>query len=97
MKTQKYSVRLDFRVTPEQKITIEKNAKSSGQTVSKYLRKMVIEKQPTFLSEDDRKELKELKQIGLEIKRTLNLYHEKRLENSSFLSKLRNFVTKIQD
>lgn len=96
MKQKIYTTQLSFKLSPEEKIRLKKNAEKCGLGVSKFIRKSTIENDPTFLSDDDRKELAELKALALEIKRTLNLYHEKRTEASPFLKKLRSFVIKIK-
>lgn len=85
---------MSFKISPEEKIKLQENAKKCGLGISKYIRKCTLENNPKFLSENDRKELDELKRHALEIKRTLNLYHEKRTETSPFLQKIRGFVLK---
>ena len=47
------------------------------------------------LNQEEKKELKILIKIGNEIKRSLNLYHEKRQEYEPFLFRSKNFRKKI--
>lgn len=96
MKQKIYTTQLSFKLSPEEKLKLKENAKKCGLGISKYIRKCTIENEPKFLSDEDRKELAELKNQALEIKRTLNLYHEKRAETSPFLQKLRGFVVKLK-
>jgi len=95
MKQQKNNHSIIFRLTQEEKEKLKANAKKCGLSVSKFIRKQSIETSPNFLSQEDRNELQELKKIAIEINRTLNLYHEKRLEHSPFFKRVRKFVSKI--
>ena len=95
MKQQNYNQSIIFRLTEEEKEKLKENAKKCGLSVSKFIRKQSIETSPNFLSLEDRNELQELKKIALEINRTLNLYHEKRIEHSPFFKRVRKFISKI--
>lgn len=91
----KYTEQINIRITAEQLKSLKKNAHRCGLSVSKYVRKISTEKDPRFLSKEDRNEIQELKSVGLEIKRTLNLYHKKRSAYAPFLAKLRSTINKV--
>jgi hypothetical protein len=97
MKQKIYSTQLSFKLSPEEKLKLKQNAKKCGLGISKYIRKCSIENNPRFLSDEDRLELSELKAHALEIKRALNLHHEKRKETSPFLKRLRSFIINAKD
>ena len=86
---------IPIRVSILEKEKIEKNAKKCGLDLSKYIRKQCIENSPVFIPKEVRDEMKELKKIGLEITRTLNLYHKKRKKYSFFHDSLRRINAKI--
>lgn len=96
MKNKKYTEQINIRLTNNQLKSLNSKAEKCGLSNSNYLRKILFEKEPKFLSVEDRKEIDELKKIGLEMNRTLNLYHEKRTEHSPFFMKLRNVVSKFK-
>lgn len=94
MNVNNYTSAIIFRVTETEKLKIKRNAQKCGLNISNFIRKKTLESSPIFLSESDRKEILELKKVGLEMNRTLNLYHEKRTEHSPFFKKLRKVISK---
>jgi len=95
MNKSKYNQQVNIRVTGDQLKVLKLQAKLCGLSVSKYIRKISTEKNPRFLSDNDRQEIKELKNVGLEIKRALNLYHEKRSDYVPFLKQFRDTISKF--
>lgn len=87
---------IHVRITSIEKQKIKQHASNTGLKLSQFIRKTLLEKEPVFLSEENRKEIYELKKIGLEMNRTLNLYHEKRTEHSPFFMKLRKVISKYK-
>lgn len=82
--------RIYFRATEEDKVKLQNRAECFGISLSRFIMKMCLEKDPIFLSDEGRKEIRELRMETNKIIRTLNLYHEKKNENSHFLSRVRN-------
>lgn len=72
------TIQINFRLSLEEKELLYKRAVNSGMKLSKYLRRVAIEKDPVFIPESDREILRELLRAAFEIKRALNKYHEAR-------------------
>lgn len=84
-----------LRVTEEEKKRIHNFAKQCGITVSDFIRRNTLERNPTFLNEDDRKQISELKTKLIELIRIGNLYHEQREQNRSFIDKVKTIIRKL--
>lgn len=69
---------INFRLSQEEKDLLKKRASNSGMKLSRYIRRVAIEKDPVFIPESDREILRELLRAAFEIKRSLNKYHEAR-------------------
>ena len=79
----KKTLQLNIRLSPEEKKKLQDLAANTGNKLSRYLRKITLEKDPVFMCEQDRKMLQELHRAAFEIKRALNKYHEARTPDLS--------------
>ena len=95
MRAKKYTTQINIKVTIEEKEKLKLKAENCGISQSDFIRKMALESNPVFLSQEIRDEVSELKKHALEIKRTLNLYHEKRKEYAPFLQGVRSIIKKV--
>ena len=85
---------LKFRVTKEEKEIIKRMADETGLNLSNYIRRILLDKRPSFLSKEERDELFVLRDKAIEITRTLNLYHEQRKEHTPFLHGVKKYLKK---
>lgn len=88
--------RIYIRVTLEQKNKLQERATYFNLSITKFILKMCLEKDPILLNNEGQKELKDLRLESNQIIRSLNLYHEKRAEHSGYLSKVRNFFKRTK-
>lgn len=88
--------RIEIRLTQEEKKVLLKYSSECGLTISKFLIKSCLERQPQFLNEQDRTELKELKALAIHLINLGNLYHEKRTENKTVLTSIKSFLKKFK-
>jgi uncharacterized protein (DUF1778 family) len=88
--------RIYFRATEEDKIKLQNRAKYFGVSMSKFIMKICLEKDPILLSDEGRKEIRELRSETNQVIRTLNLYHEKKSENSEYLSRVRKLYKRAK-
>lgn len=72
------TLQINFRLSQEEKDLLLRRASNSGMKLSRYIRRVTIEKDPVFMPESDREILRELLRAAFEIKRSLNRYHEAR-------------------
>lgn len=81
-----------IRVSDDEKNHLQESAIKCGVTVSEYVRRNVLYKNPTFLSTEERKELKEVKSKLIEIIRIGNLYHDLRKKNLNVVAKTKAII-----
>ncbi|MEY3500941.1 MAG: hypothetical protein RL308_2610 [Bacteroidota bacterium] len=96
-KNLKRRIQINIRFTLEEKNKLQQLAINSGLKLSRYLRKIALEKDPVFMPEQDRKMLQELLRAAFEIKRALNKYHEARTPDlNEYYQTIREFNERIK-
>ena len=96
-KNLKRTIQINIRLTLEEKNKLQQLAINSGHKLSRYLRKITLEKDPVFMPEQDRKMLQELLRAAFEIKRALNKYHEARTPDlNEYYQTIREFNERIK-
>lgn|GEM_PF-3120290 len=85
-----------IRVDDDEKNKIKKSADSCGLTISEFIRKSVLYKNPIFLSEDDRLEINDLKTELIKVIRVGNLYHDLRKQNQTIVGRVKSFLKKVR-
>lgn len=96
-KNLKRRIQINIRLTLEEKNKLQQLAINSGLKLSRYLRRITLEKDPVFMPEQDRKMLQELLQAAFEIKRALNKYHEARTPDlNEYYQTIREFNARIK-
>lgn len=84
-----------IRVSDDEKNKIKKSADSCGLTISDFIRKNVLHKNPVFLSENDRLEIHQLKSDLINVIRIGNLYHDLRKQNQTIVGRVKSLIKKI--
>jgi len=93
---EKKTCRIYIRVTEDQKKKLQSRADVFNLSLTKFITKTCLEKDPVFLNNEGQKELKQLRLEANQIIRTLNLYHEKKSEHAGYLSRVRNFFKRAK-
>jgi hypothetical protein len=87
------SKKLSFRVTPTELKRIEQRAEKANLDISKYIRKMVLNKE-VIVIEDLKPFVKELKSIGNNLNQAVTLAHMGKINNIN-IAPLSKEMTKI--
>jgi hypothetical protein len=90
------TVKIELRISPEEKEQIRQLANSANLKIGEYIRKICLNKQPQFLSIKEQEELNELRKELFRLIQIGNLYHEHRTkEYYSLVEKTKSFYNKI--
>lgn len=89
--------RIDLRLEPEEKDKIKQRSKDAGLTISEYVRRCSLNDHPKFLSDEDRKDMTQLRKELFTLIRIGNLYHEQKTEEfNSVIQKGKRFLSKLK-
>lgn len=92
----KKTVKIELRISPEEKEQIRQLAKSANLKLGEYIRRICLNNQPQFLSIKEQEELIELRKELFRLIQIGNLYHEQRTkEYFSLVEKTKSFYKKI--
>lgn len=81
-----------LRVSEKEKNHLQETAKKCGVSVSEFIRRSALNKEPNFLSQEEREELDDVKKKLIEVIRIGNLYHDLRKKNLNVVAKTKAIV-----
>jgi uncharacterized protein (DUF1778 family) len=91
----KKTERVYIRLSDNDKKMLSKRARIFGLSISQYVHKMALQRDPFLIAEENLKELRDLQLSANEIKRSLNLHHEKKMQHRPFFNYVKGLYKRI--
>ena len=88
---EKKTERVYVRLSEQDKNLLEKRAQKFGISMTDYIKKMALQNDPFLIANENLHELRELRKVGNEIKRTLNLHHDQKMKYKPFVERFNRF------